>query len=151
MSQDAEKPKLVPEQAAKGGPGEIQTAWRILAGGAPVAATALVDIAENGRSELARVQASTAILDRVGLGTPKEIHHRVVPTDAEEHGHTQQLSPAEVIRARLAKLKGPTQALVQGTDLDQVLSGAGLTPQAQQDPEPVDAEIVDDEEDQWPL
>lgn len=94
--------------AKQGGPGDIQTAWKILAGGAPVAAAALVDIAENGKSELARVQASQAVLDRVGLATPKErpsVHFTVIPKEYEEHGiGAQQLSPAEVIRSRLDKL-----------------------------------------------
>jgi hypothetical protein len=95
-----------------GGPEDVQTAWKILAGGAPVAAAALVDVAENGKSEVARVQAASAVLDRVGLATPKEVHFRVVPAEAEEFGIDQKLSPAQVIRARLKELQGPTQALV---------------------------------------
>lgn len=97
-----------------GGPDDIQDAWRLLAGGAPIAANALIDIAENGKSEVARVQASTAILDRVGLAPPKEIHFRVVPQEYDQKGDVLQLSPAEIIRNRLAELKGPTQALVSG-------------------------------------
>jgi hypothetical protein len=94
--------------AKQGGPQDIQTAWKILAGGAPVAAAALVDIAEHGKSELARVQASQAVLDRVGLATPKErpsVTFHVVPKEFNEVGiGAQQLSPAEVIRGRLKKL-----------------------------------------------
>ncbi|HEX8321578.1 hypothetical protein [Longimicrobium sp.] len=102
--------------AVQGGPEHIQTAWKVLAGGAPVAASALVDIAENGKSEVARVQAATAILDRVGLAPPKEVHFRVVPQEAEDYGLTTQLSPAEVIRKRLKDLKGPTQALMSSAE-----------------------------------
>lgn len=91
-----------------GGPPDIQTAWKILAGGAPVAAAALVDIAENGKSELARVQASQAVLDRVGLATPKErpsVHFTVIPKEYDEVGiGAAKLSPAEVVRGRLKKL-----------------------------------------------
>jgi hypothetical protein len=91
-----------------GGPDDIQTAWKLLAGGAPTAANALVHIAENGKSELARVQASTAILDRVGLATPKErpsVTFAVIPKEFDSHGvGTQQLDPAEVVRSRLKEL-----------------------------------------------
>jgi hypothetical protein len=109
--------------AKQGGPVDIQTAWKILAGGAPVAAAALVDIAENGKSEIARVQASQAVLDRVGLATPKErpqVTFHVVPKEFNEVGiGAQQLSPAEVVRGRLKKLgasmKGvPAGAMGQG-------------------------------------
>jgi hypothetical protein len=98
-----------------GGPADIQTAWKILAGGAPVAAAALVDIAENGKSEIARVQASQAVLDRVGLATPKErpsVTFHVVPKEFNEVGiGAQQLSPAEVIRGRLKKLGSSMKGL----------------------------------------
>jgi hypothetical protein len=140
MAEDDVVPKAPPK---KGGPPDIQDAWRVLAGGAPVAAAALVDIAEHGKSEVARVQASTAILDRVGLAPPKEIHFRVVPSDAEEHGLTQQLSPAEVIRKRLADLKGPTAALVSGQGQDAAMAEAlGLDDWQGQDTEIVDAELM---------
>lgn len=99
----------------QGGPQDIQTAWKILAGGAPVAAAALVDIAENGKSEIARVQASQAVLDRVGLATPKErpsVTFHVVPKEFNEVGiGAQQLSPAEVIRGRLKKLGSSMKGL----------------------------------------
>lgn len=79
----------------------VRSAWKILAHGAPTAAEALVDIAENGKSEMARVLASQAVLDRVGLAPPKEVHFRVMPESGNE---TIGLSPAEVIRNKLAAL-----------------------------------------------
>jgi hypothetical protein len=109
-----------------GGPDEIQTAWKLLAGGAPTAAAALVDIAEHGKSELARVQASTAILDRVGLATPKErpsVTFAVIPKEFDAIGiGAEQLDPAEVVRSRLKELAAagppapvnPTQAPYPG-------------------------------------
>jgi hypothetical protein len=115
-----------------GGPEEIKTAWKILAGGAPIAAAALVDIAEHGKSEVARVQASQAVLDRVGLATPKErpsIHFQVIPKEYDEIGiGAQQLSPAEVVRSRLKKLKGAMAGLPAGEEHPgKVLDGeAGL-------------------------
>ena len=146
--------KVTPESAVKGSPADIQDAWRILAGGAPTAAAALVDIATYGKSEVARVQASTAILDRVGLAPPKEIHFRVVPQDAEAEGIAHQLSPAEVIRKRLQDLKGPTAALVAGQGSDAAMAEAlGLDDwQQAEDAEIVDAELMpiqDAHDDDW--
>jgi hypothetical protein len=140
-----------------GGPEDIQTAWKILAGGAPVAAAALVDIAENGKSELARVQASTAVLDRVGLATPKErpsVTFAVIPKEAQEYGITQQISPAEVIRSRLKELG-------QLAEHSAAMSGAGPQPGTvpefdyassagtDDDSEPIDAELVEDDDGDW--
>lgn len=99
---------LVDMAGTLGGPEDIQTAWKLLAGGAPTAAAALINIAENGKSELARVQASTAILDRVGLATPKErpsVTFAVIPKEFDQIGiGAQQLDPAEVVRSRLKEL-----------------------------------------------
>jgi hypothetical protein len=154
----------------QGGPEDIKTAWKILAGGAPVAAAALVDISENGKSELARVQASQAVLDRVGLATPKErpsIHFQVIPKEYDEVGiGAQQLSPAEVIRGRLKKLGVAMQGLPAGGhpgDVDDGEAAMDSWADWQQGPadgtddtEPVDAELVpmdgedaDGEADPW--
>lgn len=156
MSSDGDFAKVTPQTAAKGGPEEIQDAWRILAGGAPTAAAALVDIATYGKSEVARVQASTAILDRVGLATPKErpdVYFTVVPKEFGEHNLTQQLSPAEVIRKRLKDLKGPTAALVAAQGSDQAMAEAlGLDDWQGEDAEVVDAELMpleDTHDDDW--
>jgi hypothetical protein len=88
-----------------GGPTDIQQAWTILAGGAPAAATALLDVATNGRSELARVTASTAILDRVGLVGKPEVQIAVVPADVLEASRSEITdSLADVVRNRLKAL-----------------------------------------------
>ena len=155
--------------ATQGGPDDIQSAWKILAGGAPVAAAALVHIAGEGKSEVARVQASQAILDRVGLATPKErpsVTFAVIPKEfSETLVGAQQLTPAEVIRGRLKELSGPTQALVAGQEeaLAQAmgLGAYGVSdahPEGPQDGghgEVVDAElmpvdgVVDTDDDSW--
>lgn len=127
--------------AKTGGPDDIQTAWKILAGGSPVAAAALVHIAEHGKSEIARVQASQAVLDRVGLATPKErpsVVFSVIPQEFNEVGvGAQHLSPAEVIRDRLAALHELQGGLVPDN------AAAPDWQQAQgDDTEPVDAELV---------
>lgn len=145
----------------QGGPQDIQTAWKILAGGAPVAAAALVDIAEHGKSEIARVQASQAVLDRVGLATPKErpsVTFHVVPKEFNEVGiGAQQLSPAEVIRGRLKKLgiamsHGPGDPVHPGDIQDGEAAVDGWVDWDTGDDQPVDAELVpmDDETDEDP-
>lgn len=138
--------------AKQGGPTEIQTAWRILAGGAPACAEALVHVAEHGKSEVARVQAATAVLDRVGLATPKErpeVHFNVIPKEMQEVPDIGKLSPAEVIRKKLKDLKGPTQALTAGMSAEQLMDlGLGSYEggsQSEAGAEDEDAEIVDAE------
>jgi hypothetical protein len=135
--------------AKQGGPDDIQTAWKILAGGAPIAAAALVDIADHGKSEVARVQASQAILDRVGLATPKErpqVTFAVIPKEFQETlMGPEQLSPAQVIRNRLKELAGPTAALVEGQQ-EAVAQAMGLgaygTASEHDDGAVVDAELM---------
>lgn len=139
-----------------GGPEDIQTAWKLLAGGAPTAAAALVDIAEHGKSELARVQASTAILDRVGLATPKErpsVTFAVIPKEFDQVGiGAQQLDPAEVVRARLKELGQASPPLVPGPAAE---PWDHSTDQAVQDAGIVDAELLpmpgsdDDDDGDW--
>jgi hypothetical protein len=140
----------------QGGPGDIQTAWKILAGGAPVAAAALVDIAENGKSEIARVQASQAVLDRVGLATPKErpsVHFTVIPKEYDEVGiGAAKLSPAEVVRGRLKKLgiamkggDGPAGAGHPGDVMDDGEAGVDGWMDWDGDGDAVDTGVVDAE------
>jgi hypothetical protein len=131
--------------AKSGGPEDIQTAWKILAGGAPVAAAALVDIAEHGKSEVARVQAATAVLDRVGLATPKErpqVTFAVIPKEFDQAGITQQISPAEVIRGRLKELSA---VMSHAPDADSQMPD--WVAEQVDDSQPVDAELVDDDDD----
>lgn len=149
-----------------GGPADIQTAWKILAGGAPVAAAALVDIAENGKSEVAKVQAAQAVLDRVGLATPKErpsVHFTVIPKEYDEHGiGPTKLSPADVVRGRLKKLGISMKGLSGGDhpgdvqDGEAALDGWADWDEGQTDgtdEHPVEAELVpmedEDGKDPW--
>lgn len=136
--------------AKQGGPDDIQTAWKILAGGAPVAAAALVDIAEHGKSEVARVQAATAVLDRVGLATPKErpqVTFAVIPKEFDQAGITQQISPAEVVRSRLKELG---EVMSHAPDADPQVPD--WVAQQVDDSQPVDAELVpmpEDDDGDW--
>lgn len=97
----------------RGGPGEIQDAWRIMAGGAARVAEVLVEIAEDPDAPAgARVQASMAILDRVGLSARPEIVVRTVPTEFDQASQITDMgkSPAQIVRERMAALAAATYA-----------------------------------------
>lgn len=117
----------------------VRSAWSILAHGAPVAAEALVDIAENGKSEMARTMAAQAVLDRVGIAPKAELNIRVTP---DFDSATTQLSPAEVIRNRLKALAAPPQVddgQLPSDDAEQHGWEAGV----------IDAELVPTEDEEW--
>lgn len=106
-----------------GGPEQIQTAWQLLAGGAPKAAKALIAIASHGKSEIARVQASSAILDRVGLIGKPEVQIAVVPQQFLEQGASSPESLVEIVRKRLEVLATPTVIDDPYAPLDVILDG----------------------------
>jgi hypothetical protein len=100
----------------RGGPSDIQDAWRIMAAGAANVAQVLVDIAEDPDAPSgARVQASMAILDRVGLGARPEIVVRTVPMEFDQASQVTDLgkSPAQVVQERLAELAAVTDNIKQ--------------------------------------
>lgn len=113
----------------------VRSAWMILANGAPKAADALVDIAENGKSEMARVLAANAVLDRVGIPARQEISFRVTPEMGGETGTV--LTPSEIIRNKLAEIRESTKAITAGEELT-----TGYLP-AQTDDEIYEAELVE--------
>jgi hypothetical protein len=67
--------------------------------GSRVAVEALLDVAENGRSEMARVQAAKELLDRAGVQQDQHVHIHKPEEDASE----DQL--VEAIRGRLSETK----------------------------------------------
>lgn len=106
------------KDSAYGGPENIQNAWRRLAGGAEVAAKALIEIARTGESELARVQASQAILNRVGLQTNSDITVRVIPAEYDALGPSDSHAlPSTIIRERMAALRAGRKDPVQDEDV----------------------------------
>lgn len=114
------------DKSQHGTPEDIRNAWRRLAGGANIAAEALIEVAQYGRSDFARVNAATAILDRIGLGTSQEVTVRAMPAEFDQAAAVDtHISPAQVIRNRMKLL-------------------ASQTPVAPGD-EVLDAEIVADE------
>lgn len=113
----------------------VRSAWMILANGAPKAAKALVDIAENGKSEMARVLASNAVLDRVGIPAKQEISFRVTPEMGGDN--TTLLTPSEMIRNKLAEIRASTLTITAGEELT-----TGYQP-APTDDEIYEAELVE--------
>lgn len=51
--------------------------------GASIAVDALLDVAENGRSEMARVQAAKELLDRAGVAQDQHVHIHQTDSDAD--------------------------------------------------------------------
>lgn len=93
--------------AAYGGPSDIQSAWRRLAGGAEIAAQTLIDVAENSENDAARVAAAQAILNRIGLQTNQDVTVRVVPQEfdpALNSGSDNAVTPSQIIQQRLDQL-----------------------------------------------
>lgn len=92
-----------------GGTPNIQNAWQLLAGGAPRVAKVLIDIAEHGASEPARVAAATTVLKFVGFGGPDVVQIQRIPSQFDEAAAVGSgvRSSRQVIEARLAQLREP--------------------------------------------
>lgn len=93
-----------------GGPTDIQDAWRVLAGGAAIAATTLVQISEKGKSESSRVAASKTILEMTGFGGRDVIPVRIVPSQFDPTATVSdgRVPDSEIIRQRMELLAAPT-------------------------------------------
>lgn len=94
-----------------GGPKDLQNTWQILAGGSTVCARALVDIAENGRVEAARVAAAKTVLEMMGFtGSNERVQIQLLPTQFDSaaplnEGHEP---PSAQIRNRMKALRAAT-------------------------------------------
>jgi hypothetical protein len=97
------------ENRKRGGPSDVQEAFRILAGGSVNAAIALLDVIDHSESDGARVQAAQALLDRVGLSARQQLSvTHSIPVEFRDPlsaGETQD--PSLVIARRLAELAAP--------------------------------------------
>lgn len=109
----------------QGGLAEIQRAWRILAAGAPKMAAALIDIAENGQSEYARVTAAMAVLDRIGLGAQLEVGITSTQLLGVSTEGESQIRPADAVRARLRLLKAQSIEMAAHTIEGEIEEGGG--------------------------
>lgn len=86
-----------------GGPPDLHVAWMVLAGSAPDAAAALVDVANNSPVPGARVAAAKTILEMTGFKSPDTVP--VLPPEHDRAGTaTVGDSPADRIRNRLKGL-----------------------------------------------
>jgi hypothetical protein len=112
----------------------IQSAWKTLAHGADRVAEVLIQIAEDPEAPAgARVQASMAVLDRVGLSTKQEIHIKAIPAEYDStQGLDGGMTSKEVIDRRLAELAAATRDEVERDEQ-----------MRREEAEIVDAELVD--------
>lgn len=116
--------------------------------GSRVAVDALLDVAENGRSEMARVQAAKELLDRAGVQQDQHVHIHRPEEDTSEDDQVNEL------RRRLltATDRLRIQALPVASDDDTEFSFAepshamAVWPGSRKDDdEIIDATIVDDD------
>lgn len=93
----------------------IKDAWAIMAGGAPNMVKVLINIAMYGKSEVARVQAAMAVLDRVGLAGKPDIAINVLPDNVmAQVGAVDAADAGAMVRARLQILHKSAQ-IVDGS------------------------------------
>lgn len=96
----------------RGGPEDIQNAWRALAGNAETAVETLVRVMTTSENDAAAVAAANSVLNRVGLSTNQEMTVRVVPSEFDQVGPTDtHIPPSEVIARRLAELAAADEEL----------------------------------------
>ncbi len=79
----------------------IRTAWLKLAANTDTAVDTLLDVMQSGRNDLARVNAATALLDRVGVPARADVNVRLsAPVEADPSEDPQTLAIA-TLRERL--------------------------------------------------
>jgi hypothetical protein len=96
-----------------GGLAELRTALSILCGGAPAVAQSLVEIAVHGKSEMARMYAAQAVLDRVGIAPKMDIGVRVSLAD-DEDSIMSGPRPSDILRGRLSALEQSGFTVIDG-------------------------------------
>jgi hypothetical protein len=113
--------------------------------GSRIAVEALLDVAENGRSEMARVQAAKELLDRAGVQQDQHVHIHKPEEDTSED------ELLEAIRGRLSETKNRLRLHAIEASSEPVES-AVYTPRPQPhlelvngDDDIVDAEIIETE------
>lgn len=113
--------------------------------GSRVAVDALLDVAENGRSEMARVQAAKELLDRAGVQQDQHVH---IHKPSEDTSEDELL---DALRNRLLETKnrlrltaieiGPSDYTPSATSSYPVL----MPSSSERDEDIVDADIVEDQ------
>jgi hypothetical protein len=113
--------------------------------GSRVAVDALLDVAENGRSEMARVQAAKELLDRAGVSQDQHLHIHASDNDTSED------ELLDALRNRLLETKNRlrlTAIEIGPSDYAPAASSSypALTPvSSNRDEDIVDADIVEDQ------
>lgn len=103
-----------------GGPVDIQKAWRKLAGGSPRAAEVLMEVAEHGRSEIARVTAASRWLSIVGLGEQSTLNGviQVIPPQFTEDEGDNGIPVSTQIRQRLDEQRRAYELRMEESEAD---------------------------------
>jgi hypothetical protein len=128
--------RRVRDTSDHGGPEDLQDAWKIIAGGAPIAARALIRIADKGRVEAARVAAAKTLLEFAGFGSKEIPVVRVLPPEYDQAAPKSEnrVPAAQQIRERMALLQKPAFDPAAADLADLVSEGD----------EVVEAELVED-------
>jgi hypothetical protein len=96
-----------------GGVAELRTALGILCGSAPEVAQSLVNLSLNAKSEMARLYAAQAVLDRVGIAPRVDIGVRVSLADEDDYA-LQGPKPSDILRGRLSALESSGFQIIDG-------------------------------------
>lgn len=109
------------ENRKRGGPSDVQEAFRILAGGSVNAAIALLDVIDHSESDGARVQAAQALLDRVGLSARQQLSvtHSIPVEFRDPMNAGEAQDPSIVIARRLMELGAPRKEDFAAPDMEE--------------------------------
>jgi len=104
----------------------VRETWLGLASAASLSVDTLTDVMQNGRNDLARVNAATAVLDRVGLPARVDVAVRLAaPVDNADDSGPQNDGAIAALRDRLTQI--------------------AARPHEPAAPQPADTDIVDGE------
>jgi len=92
--------------------------------GSRVAVDALLDVAENGRSEMARVQAAKELLDRSGVQQDQHVHIHRPAEDASEDDQVLELRRRLAIATDRLRIKAIPVESEDTTNLPELPEGA---------------------------
>lgn len=95
----------------------VRDAFNILAAGASGVAESLLDVAKNGKSEMARMYAAQAVLDRIGL--PARVDVGLTATHLVGVVPTGTGAAVDTVKTRLAQLRQQQMQAEIETDVDE--------------------------------
>ena len=112
----------------------VKSAFSILAKGAPDVAQSLLDIATKGKSEMARMYAAQAVLDRIGLPAKVDVGVTSVTFSGGSVGPDPDLA-VNTIAKRLAALREQRELTIKGNVIE--FPGVMVQDQSQDSPQDV--------------